>query len=194
MVFSAIAAGGQGWMVYRELTLAGLQGLPVPAGQRKSRSSGSLPGCTRSLQLSLVAIRLPLLQLAAELFVTSYFTGRPVQPQPKRWDARISGGPPAQPRAYAEAGSHRRRASSATSAYAVGRPDQLRVSQLSRGSTRWRARNQQPRTSRVVGSSDGLDSPGRSAQPRDTRWALQGTATRRAARREPIQVRSRRPA
>jgi hypothetical protein len=31
MVFSAIAAGGQGWMVYRELTLAGLQGLPVPA-------------------------------------------------------------------------------------------------------------------------------------------------------------------
>ena len=30
-VFSAIAAGGQGWMVYRELTLAGLQGLPVPA-------------------------------------------------------------------------------------------------------------------------------------------------------------------
>ena len=31
MVFSAIAAGGHGWMVYRELTLAGLQGLPVPA-------------------------------------------------------------------------------------------------------------------------------------------------------------------
>ena len=35
MVFSAIAAGGQGWMVYRELTLAGLQSLPVPA--RNSR-------------------------------------------------------------------------------------------------------------------------------------------------------------
>jgi hypothetical protein len=31
MVFSAIAAGGQGWMVYRKLTLAGLEGLPVPA-------------------------------------------------------------------------------------------------------------------------------------------------------------------
>ncbi len=31
IVFSAIAAGGQGWMVYRELTLVGLQGLPVPA-------------------------------------------------------------------------------------------------------------------------------------------------------------------
>ncbi len=31
MVFSAIAAGGQGWMVYRELTLAGLKGLPIPA-------------------------------------------------------------------------------------------------------------------------------------------------------------------
>ncbi len=31
MVFSAVAAGGQGWMVYRELTLAGQQGLQVPA-------------------------------------------------------------------------------------------------------------------------------------------------------------------
>jgi len=62
--------------------------------------------------------------------------------RPDQW-----GSPPAQPRAYAVAGSHRRRASSAAAAYAVGRPDQLRVSQLSRGSTRWRARNQQPQTS-----------------------------------------------
>jgi hypothetical protein len=76
--------------------------------------------------------------------LTSPGDGRPVQPRPKRWNARTSGGPPAQPRAYAVAGSHRRRASSAAAAYAVGRPDQLRVSQISRGSTRWRARNQQP--------------------------------------------------
>jgi hypothetical protein len=51
-----------------------------------------MPGCTRSIQLSRVAIGLPLLQLAAELFVTTYFTGRPVQPRPKRWDTRTSGG------------------------------------------------------------------------------------------------------
>jgi hypothetical protein len=57
------------------------------------------------------------------------------------------GGPPAQPRAYAVAGSHRRRASSAAVTYAVGRPDQLQISQLSRGSTRWQALNQQPQTS-----------------------------------------------
>jgi hypothetical protein len=30
-VFAAIAAADQGWMVHRELTLTGLQGLPVPA-------------------------------------------------------------------------------------------------------------------------------------------------------------------
>ena len=39
------------------------------------------------------------------------------------------------------------RASSAAAIYVVGRPDQLRVSQLGRGSTRRRARNQQPQTS-----------------------------------------------
>ncbi len=34
MVFLAMAAGGHGWMVYRELTLAGLQGLQVPAAAK----------------------------------------------------------------------------------------------------------------------------------------------------------------
>jgi hypothetical protein len=107
-----------------------------------------VPGFTRSLQLSRVAFGFPLLQLAAELFVTSYFTGRPVQPRPMLWDARISGGS-----ASSAAGLRGgvpplfRRASSAAAAYAVGRPDQLLVSQLSRGPTLRGARNQQPKTS-----------------------------------------------
>jgi len=78
-----------------------------------------LPECTRSLQLSRVAIGLPLLQLAAEHFVTSYFTGRPVQPRPKRWDARTSGGSASSAAGLRGGGPHRRRASSAAAAYAV---------------------------------------------------------------------------
>jgi hypothetical protein len=31
IVFSSITTDGLGWMVYTELTLTGLQGLPVPA-------------------------------------------------------------------------------------------------------------------------------------------------------------------
>jgi hypothetical protein len=139
----------------------------------------SLPGCTRSLQLSRVSIGLPLLQLAAEPFVTSYFTGRPVQPRPKRWDARTNKG----------VRQLSRGPTRWLAPIVAGRPVQPRPmwwgARISCGSASSAAglRGGGPGTSnlrhlRVVRSSDGLDSPGRSAQPR---WTLQGTATRRAA-------------
>jgi hypothetical protein len=141
-----------------------------------------LPGCTRLIQLLRVSIGLPLLQLAAEPFVTSYFTGRPVQPRPKRWGARTNGGVRQLSR-----GPMRWRAP-----IVAGRPVQPRPmrwgARISYGSASSAAGLRgggpgisNPRLLRVVRSSDGLDSPGRSAQPRDTWWTLQGTAMRRAA-------------